>query len=109
MSGLVFIPNYNMSCFLGSVLASVYYGNDNILGSRISISPQLQDNPISQAQTEVQSMLKIIENQTHACKNMSALNNLRRQLTELCGQFSVYLAGGQSADFVTPPTKRSRT
>lgn len=69
----------------------------------------VQDDSVSQAQIEVQNMLRIIENQTHACKNLSALNNLRRQLTELCGQFSVYLAGGSAADFGTPAVKRART
>ena len=55
-------------------------------------------------------MLKIIENQSHACRNLSALNNLRRQLTELCGQFSMFLAGVPSSEFGSnaPPAKRSK-
>ena len=69
----------------------------------------MQDNSaISQAQREVRDMLKIIENQTHACLNETALNGLRRQLTELCSQFSMYLAGVPSAQFGTPPNKKLR-
>lgn len=68
-----------------------------------------EDNTgITQAQREVRDMLKIIENQTHACLNETALNGLRRQLTELCSQFSMYLAGVPSTQFGAPPNKKPR-
>ncbi len=68
----------------------------------------LQDSTaITQAQREVRDMLRILENQTHACLNESALNGLRRQLTELCSQFSMHLAGVPSPQF-GPPSKKIR-
>ncbi|XP_064400409.1 calcium-responsive transcription factor-like isoform X2 [Halichondria panicea] len=68
----------------------------------------VDDSPaIIQAQREVRDMLRILENQTHACLNESALNGLRRQLTELCSQFSMYLAGVPSPQF-GPPSKKIR-
>ena len=68
-----------------------------------------QDNTaISQAQREVRDMLRIIENQTHACLNETALNSLRRQLTELCSQFSMYLAGVPSSQFGPSPSKKMK-
>ena len=48
---------------------------------------------VQQAQTEVRSMLQIIENQSYACQDLSALQTLRRQLTSLCTEFSMHLAG----------------
>ena len=46
------------------------------------------------ARQEVQSLLKIIENQLYACTDCSAMHKLRRQLTTLCTQFSASLSGG---------------
>ena len=48
---------------------------------------------LQQDDSDSEHMLRIIENH----KNLSALNTLRRPLTELCGQFSVYLLVGSSA------------
>lgn len=53
-------------------------------------------------------MLHIIENQTHSCKNLQALNTLRRQLTELCSQFSMHLAGVPTKRFDGPPAKKAK-
>jgi hypothetical protein len=76
--------------------------------------PETRDTPtsapssslsgVAQAQTEVRDILRIIENQTHACKTLPALNTLRRQLTELCSQFSMHLSGVPTRSFggVTP-------
>ena len=38
-------------------------------------------------------MLTILENQMYACNDLGALQILRRQLTLLCTEFSVHLAG----------------
>lgn len=38
-------------------------------------------------------MLTILENQMYACRDLNALQILRRQLTTLCTEFSVHLAG----------------
>ena len=54
---------------------------------------------ITGAQEEVRDILRIIDNQTHACRNLQALNTLRRQLTELCSQFSMHLAGVPTKSF----------
>lgn len=51
------------------------------------------NNYVKQSQEEVRCMLKIIENQTYACSNAHALQVLRRQLTSLCTELSMHLAG----------------
>lgn len=67
-----------------------------------------QDTAVSQARTEVHDMLEIIRNQTCACNNVTALNYLRRQLTELCSQFSLHLAGMPSRNFDPPAGKKPK-
>lgn len=47
-------------------------------------------------------MLTILENQMYACRDLNALQILRRQLTTLCTEFSVHLAG-QKRHHVTSP------
>jgi hypothetical protein len=67
--------------------------------SNVFISPDasleyaMEESSILTAQQEVQSMLTILENQTYSCKDLKALQTLRRQLTSLCTEFSVHLAG----------------
>ena len=59
-------------------------------------SPQVSDQSssmASQSQADIRSMLQIIENQTYACHDLNALQTLRRQLTVLCTEFSMHLAG----------------
>lgn len=48
---------------------------------------------LGQTRDEVRGMLTILENQTKACTDMHALGVLRRQLTALCTELSMYLAG----------------
>ena len=40
------------------------------------------------AANEVRSLLRILDNQTYACRSVEALQKLRRTLTEMCSDFS---------------------
>lgn len=62
-----------------------------------------EEDEVILARQEVQSLLKIINNQLCACKDCSALHKLRRQLTTLCTQFSASLSG----DHDKPGRKRA--
>ena len=53
----------------------------------------LNDGLIRQSQEEVRCILKILENQSYACNNVQALQVLRKQLTSLCTELSMHLAG----------------
>ncbi len=92
---------------LGCRNAFMYYQFSSVFLCQINKSSLQDSTAITQAQREVRDMLRILENQTHACLNESALNGLRRQLTELCSQFSMYLAGVPSPQF-GPPSKKIR-
>ena len=48
----------------------------------------LQEERIGMAANEVRSLLRILDNQTYACRSVEALQKLRRTLTEMCSDFS---------------------
>ena len=48
----------------------------------------LQEERIAMAANEVRSLLRILDNQTYACRSVEALQKLRRTLTEMCSDFS---------------------
>ena len=50
--------------------------------------PSLQEERIAMAANEVRSLLRILDNQTYACRSVEALQKLRRTLTEMCSDFS---------------------
>ena len=50
--------------------------------------PSLQEERIATAANEVRSLLRILDNQTYACRSVEALQKLRRTLTEMCSDFS---------------------
>lgn len=52
-----------------------------------SFEKSMEDRLV-QCGNEVRSMLRIIENQTYACRSIDALHDLRRMLTDLCSNFS---------------------
>ncbi|KAL5501955.1 hypothetical protein EMCRGX_G008640 [Ephydatia muelleri] len=84
-------------------------GGNSVSGATSSgLVMEEEDTVLSQARTEVHDMLEIIRNQTCACSNVSALNYLRRQLTELCSQFSLHLAGLPSRSFDSPAIKKQK-
>lgn len=51
-------------------------------------TPDKLEERIAMAANEVRSLLRILDNQTYACRSVEALQKLRRTLTEMCSDFS---------------------